>query len=106
MGCYSHLLGKSRLIEEFHTRLREVPHTWVGPWSVDDPESKLGQECYFVRDGGARAGVCLFRDVLASPTETCRTCVRETLICVWPIAPERPAVAPRPAVVIRAGRPL
>ena len=22
-------LGKSRLIEEFHTRLREVPHTWV-----------------------------------------------------------------------------
>ena len=25
-------LGKSRLIEEFHTRLREVPHTWV-EWS-------------------------------------------------------------------------
>src|SRR5262249_58768597 len=22
-------LGKSRLIEEFHTRLRETPHTWV-----------------------------------------------------------------------------
>jgi class 3 adenylate cyclase/tetratricopeptide (TPR) repeat protein len=25
-------LGKSRLIEEFHTRLRDVPHTWV-EWS-------------------------------------------------------------------------
>ena len=25
-------LGKSRLIEEFHTRLRETPHTWV-EWS-------------------------------------------------------------------------
>jgi predicted ATPase len=25
-------LGKSRLIEEFHARLREVPHTWV-EWS-------------------------------------------------------------------------
>jgi predicted ATPase len=25
-------LGKSRLIEKFHTRLREVPHTWV-EWS-------------------------------------------------------------------------
>ena len=25
-------LGKSRLIEEFHPRLREVPHTW-GEWS-------------------------------------------------------------------------
>jgi hypothetical protein len=25
-------LGKSRLIEEFHARLREVPHTW-GEWS-------------------------------------------------------------------------
>ena len=25
-------LGKSRLIEEFHTRVREVPHTWV-EWS-------------------------------------------------------------------------
>jgi predicted ATPase len=25
-------LGKSRLIEEFHSRLREVPHTWV-EWS-------------------------------------------------------------------------
>ena len=25
-------LGRSRLIEEFHTRLREVPHTWV-EWS-------------------------------------------------------------------------
>ena len=25
-------IGKSRLIEEFHTRLREVPHTWV-EWS-------------------------------------------------------------------------
>jgi class 3 adenylate cyclase/predicted ATPase len=25
-------LGKSRLIEEFHTRLREVPHTWI-EWS-------------------------------------------------------------------------
>jgi hypothetical protein len=25
-------LGKSRLIEEFHARLRETPHTWVG-WS-------------------------------------------------------------------------
>jgi class 3 adenylate cyclase len=25
-------LGKSRLLEEFHTRLREVPHTWV-EWS-------------------------------------------------------------------------
>ena len=25
-------LGKSRLIEEFHPRLREVPHTWV-EWS-------------------------------------------------------------------------
>jgi predicted ATPase len=25
-------LGKSRLIEEFHARLRETPHTWV-EWS-------------------------------------------------------------------------
>jgi predicted ATPase len=25
-------LGKSRLIEEFHARLRDVPHTWV-EWS-------------------------------------------------------------------------
>ena len=25
-------LGKSRLIEEFHARLREVPHTWA-EWS-------------------------------------------------------------------------
>jgi predicted ATPase len=25
-------LGKSRLIEEFHSRLRETPHTWV-EWS-------------------------------------------------------------------------
>ena len=25
-------LGKSRLIEEFHTRLRDTPHTWV-EWS-------------------------------------------------------------------------
>jgi predicted ATPase len=25
-------LGKSRLIEEFHGRLREVPHTWI-EWS-------------------------------------------------------------------------
>ena len=25
-------LGKSRLIEEFHTRLGETPHTWV-EWS-------------------------------------------------------------------------
>jgi predicted ATPase len=25
-------LGKSRLIEEFHTRLRDIPHTWV-EWS-------------------------------------------------------------------------
>ena len=25
-------LGKSRLIEEFHARLREIPHTWV-EWS-------------------------------------------------------------------------
>jgi predicted ATPase len=25
-------LGKSRLIEEFHSRMREVPHTWV-EWS-------------------------------------------------------------------------
>src|SRR6202046_3884733 len=25
-------MGKSRLIEEFHARLREVPHTWV-EWS-------------------------------------------------------------------------
>jgi hypothetical protein len=26
-------LGKSRLIEEFHTRLAETPHTWV-EWSA------------------------------------------------------------------------
>ena len=25
-------LGKSRLVEEFHARLRETPHTW-GEWS-------------------------------------------------------------------------
>ena len=24
------LVGKSRLIEEFHARLRDTPHTWVG----------------------------------------------------------------------------
>jgi class 3 adenylate cyclase len=51
-------LGKSRLIEEFHARLREMPHTWV-EWSCSQllrntplhPIAEWGRE----RFGGAEA---------------------------------------------------
>jgi hypothetical protein len=35
-------LGKSRLIEEFHARLREIPHTWV-EWSCSQGSDASGR---------------------------------------------------------------
>ena len=37
-----------------------VPHRFPPPWSVDDPDTKLGQDCFIVRDanGHALAYVC------------------------------------------------
>jgi class 3 adenylate cyclase len=55
-------LGKSRLIEEFHLRLREVPHTWV-EWSCSQllqntplhPIAEWGRQRAIKRSQGDRA---------------------------------------------------
>jgi hypothetical protein len=31
------------------------PRRFPPPWSVDDPDMKLGQDCYIVRDGNGQA---------------------------------------------------
>ena len=33
----------------------EAPPGFPPPWPVDDPDMKLGQDCYIVRDTGAQA---------------------------------------------------
>jgi class 3 adenylate cyclase/tetratricopeptide (TPR) repeat protein len=53
-------LGKSRLIEEFHSRLRETPHTWV-EWSCSQllqntplhPVTEWGRQRFGGADGSA-----------------------------------------------------
>jgi hypothetical protein len=30
------------------------------PWSVDDPDSKLGQDCFIVRDAKRQALACVY----------------------------------------------
>jgi class 3 adenylate cyclase len=49
-------LGKSRLIEEFHARLREVPHTWV-EWSCS--QLLRTRRCTRSLNGAACASVAL-----------------------------------------------
>ena len=58
-------LGKSRLIEEFHARLRDTPHTWV-EWSCSQllqntplhPIAEWGRQRFGGADVSARAAAC------------------------------------------------
>jgi len=36
-------------------RRKVLPHRLPPPWSVDDPDTKLGQECYIIRDASGHA---------------------------------------------------
>jgi hypothetical protein len=36
-------------------RLVTEPRRFPPPWSVDDPDMKLGQDCYIVRDASGHA---------------------------------------------------
>ena len=59
-------IGKSRLIEEFHSRLRDTPHTWL-EWSA--PSFCRILRCIRSPSGAAGGTValtCRWSDVLAS----------------------------------------
>jgi hypothetical protein len=65
------------------------PHRFPPPWTVDDPDMKLGQECFIVRDHNGQAlayvyfedefGRCsaahlLTRDEARRTSPSCRSC--------------------------------
>jgi len=40
-----------------HAPLLREPRRFPPPWSVDDPDMKLGQECYIIRDANGRSAL-------------------------------------------------
>jgi hypothetical protein len=36
------------------------PRRFPPPWSVDDPDMKLGQDCFIVRDADGHALTCIY----------------------------------------------
>ncbi len=41
--------------------MSDQPRRFPPPWSVDDPDVKLGQDCFIVREQRAGVGLFLFR---------------------------------------------